>query len=290
MPATDSQPACASAPASSANLGPGFDCLAVALDIRCTVKAAPAEEWSVEHEQQTESIDPAEDAVLIAARLAVGEDRPLRLTVSSTIPVARGLGSSSAAHVAGALAAWRAHGEEHPRQRLYELVATVEGHPDNAAAAVYGGLVLCSPGGNVHRLPWNPSLRPLVAVPSVALATREARAVLPGAYRTDEVVRTSARVAALIAGLMVADEALLAEAAGDEIHESHRLASWPEVGRLMDVARSAGAAHAAWSGAGPSVIALVDAVRIESVTTALEQALEGEGRVLDPGVAPAGAV
>lgn len=280
----------ASAPASSANLGPGFDCLAVAIDLRCRVRARQASEWSVHHENLDGVIDPADDAVLAAAKVAVGDDRPLALSVSSDIPIARGLGSSSAAHVAGALAAWRAYGEDHPIHRLFEIVAAMEGHPDNAAAAVYGGLVLSTARGRVERLPWNPSLHPLIAVPDGALSTRAARAVLPEVYRADEVIRSVARMGALVAGILTADPVLLAEAAGDEIHESHRQAVWPEVAGVIGCARAAGAVHAAWSGAGPSVLALVTADRVDVVRSALETELGSGGRVLDPGVATAGAV
>jgi homoserine kinase len=161
----------ASAPASSANLGPAFDAMAVAVELRCNVTAELSEFWAVSHLGNDAPAPGADDAVLIAARAAVGGDRPLSLTVDNHIPLGRGLGSSSAAFAAGALAAWRAVGEEHPVERLFELVAELEGHPDNAAAAVYGGLVLAV-GNVVHRLPWNPALRLVVCVPSRPFAEK----------------------------------------------------------------------------------------------------------------------
>lgn len=278
----------ASAPASSANLGPGFDCLALALDIRCRVEAARASAWKVEHDGNQRHDGGEDDAVLAAAKKAVGEDTPLSLYVHNEIPIGRGLGSSAAAIAAGALAAWRAVGETHSRLRLFELVAAMEGHPDNAAAAVYGGLVLVA-GSEPRRLPWNPVWRPVLAVPDERLATNHARTALPAAYPIDVVVRSVARTAGLVAGLLSGDAELLAVAAGDELHEEPRRRIRPDVAELIAVARSAGAAHAAWSGAGPSVIAIVAVDQVEPVAESLRRHLSGRGIVLAPEVATVGA-
>lgn len=279
----------ASAPASSANLGPGFDVLGLALDIRCRVVAARTDAWSVLHHGEERPRPGAGDAVLDGAVLAAGSDRPLALEVYNEVPVGKGLGSSAAAFAAGVLAGWRAVGESHPAERLFELVTEFEGHPDNAAATVYGGLVIATSAG-VHRLPWNPRFRVVLAVPDDPYPTREARLVLPGVYPADAVVRTTARMGALVAGLMTGDEALLRDAGGDELHEAPRQRERPDVGALVEVARSAGAAHAAWSGAGPSVIAFVTADRVEPVVRALESRLGSAGTVSVPEIATEGAV
>jgi homoserine kinase len=279
----------ASAPASSANLGPAFDAMAVAVELRCRVDATLAGGWSVEHLGSDAPAAGSEDAVLIAARCAVGSDRPLALKVDNEIPLGRGLGSSSAAFAAGALAAWKAVGEQHPIERLFELVTELEGHPDNAAAAVYGGLVLAA-GPVVHRLPWNPMLRLVVAVPSLPFATKEARSVLPSAYPMEVVVRTIARTASLVAGLMTGDGEVLRSASGDELHEAPRGQIRPDSAGLISAALSAGAYHACWSGAGPSVLALCPAESVESVAQAMDRQLAGDGYVLKPEVATTGAV
>ncbi len=276
----------ASAPASSANLGPGFDVLALALELRCRVHATPSEEWLVEH-VGPERPQGSVDTVLLAAQQAVGADHPHHLTVDNAIPIGKGLGSSAAAATAGAVAAWRARGHEPADQQVFDLVAAMEDHPDNAAAAVYGGLVLCAHDGRVHRLPLHASLVPLVAVPDVTLATNEARAALPDRLERTMVVRSLGRLAALVAGLMTGDEQLLMAAAGDEIHEAPRNPLRPEVGKAVVAAREAGAAHAAWSGSGPAVVALVDPVRVVRVARALESAIAG-GRVLELKVAATG--
>lgn len=279
----------ASAPASSANLGPGFDVLALALEIRCTVEAEESDRWIVEHHTPQTPPPGAVDAVLAAARCAVGEDRPLRLQVENNVPIGKGLGSSSAAYAAGALAAWRTVGESHPDTRLFDLVCELEGHPDNAAAAVYGGMVLTC-NSQVHHLPWRDTLHPVVAVPDRGFPTRQARAVLPESYPAEVVVRTIGRTGLLIAGLLTGDQSMLQAAAGDEIHEAPRSRVRPEVAALIDRAREAGAAHASWSGAGPSVLALATADAVDEVEQALRKELEGEGVVLLPAVATTGTV
>lgn len=248
--------ATASAPATTANLGPAFDCVALALSPRCVVRARPSDEWLVEHNGR-HRITPGEtDGVVAAARRAVG-DRPLTLQVENGVPLARGLGSSAAAFVAGAAAALRAHGEDASPDRVFRIAAEMEGHADQAAAAVYGGLVLIPAEGRPLRLPIHPSVRPIVAVPVTRLPTARARAVLPDSYDRAVMIRSLGRVAALTAGLTTGDPELLAAAHGDEVHESWRNELSPEVAELMDVARRGGALHAARSGAGPSVVAFV---------------------------------
>lgn len=280
----------ASAPASSANLGPGFDCLAVALEIRCVVRAERAEGWSITHVGSASPPEGADDAVLLAAQRAVGVDSPLSLTVDNAVPIGRGLGSSSAAAAAGAVAAWRACDEEPSLHRAWEIAAEMDGHPDNAAAAVYGGLVLAAAGGAVHRLPWNVALHAVVAVPHEPFRTSEARRLLPAAYDAPVVSRSLARVAALVAGLVGGDTALLSEASGDEIHELPRQEVRPDVGELIEVARAAGAAHAAWSGAGPSMLALVQASGVDRIRISLERYLGDRGVVHTPRIATTGVI
>ncbi len=280
----------ASAPASSANLGPGFDCLALALELRCTVRAEPAPEWSVAHDGDHRIESGSDDSVLAAARRAVGVDRPLALTVTNSIPIGKGLGSSSAALAAGALAAWRAVGESHPTERLFDLVAEFEGHPDNAAAAVYGGLVLVDALGLPHRLPWNPRFAPLVLIPGESLSTRKARTVLPSSYTSGAVISSVARATSLIAGMLAGDPDLVRAAGGDEIHEAPRNVFVPEVAKRIRAALDAGALHAAWSGAGPSVIAIVETGDRDRVVDHLRSMLEESVEVTAPDVAVYGAV
>lgn len=258
-----------SAPASSANLGPGFDCLAVGLELRCTVTAEPSTEWSVEHRGQECPPPGSEDIVLVAAQKAIGDKQPLRLTVVNDIPIGRGLGSSAAASAAGAAVAWLTLNDDPDPRRVYHLVTEMEGHPDNAAAAVYGGLTLVPPNREPVRLPWHPSLHLVLAIPDQPLSTSLARAAVPEEVPIEVTVRSLGRMGALVAGLLTGDPVMLDVASGDELHEEPRGGIRPEVARLMNVARRAGAWHAAWSGAGPSVIALVEATAVARVARAL---------------------
>lgn len=260
----------ASAPATAANLGPGFDCIALALAPRTTVTAVVADRWHVDHKGEYEPPPAEADAVLTAARHAVG-DRPLSLSVKTEVPMGKGIGSSAAAYVAGIAAALRAVGEDAVPDRVFRHAAELEGHEDQVGAAVYGGLVVVPAEGLPIRLPLHPTLRPVVAVPDTRLPTRKARAVLPDSYPSETVIRSLGRMSTLTAGLITGDATLLASSHGDEIHEAPRADLSPEVGHMMEVARRAGALHAARSGAGPSVIAIASAETADRVARALEE-------------------
>ncbi len=272
----------ASAPASSGNLGPGFDVVAIALTLRCRVSAASAGAWSL----QSEGADQHSMALVRrAVEEAVPGSGPFAVTVRSDIPVGRGLGAS-AALVVGLVAAVRAAaGLPQDREEVLRVGGTVEGHPDNAAAAVHGGAVAVSVGGRVCSLEVHPSFRVLVAIPQAVLPTTVARAALADPVDTATAARTAARLAFLLEGLRRGDAGLLAEAAGDELHEKRRARLSPLTGRLVAAALQAGAAHAAWSGAGPSAVALVTARTVAEVRAAWEETLAGVGgMVLEPGL------
>ncbi len=270
--------ASASAPGSSANLGPGFDFLALALELRCWVTAAPSDKWSVPMEAS---------AIAAQVTTALGAEGPYEITIESDIPVGRGLGSSAALAVATGAAALLSRGIEPDNGALFRAAAAVDGHPDNAAASVYGGLVAVAAGAP-HRLELAPSLVPIIVVPNATLSTAEARAALPKTVPHAAAARSVARAAFLVEGLRTADPAALAAAADDELHEGPRASLSPQTVALMAAARTAGALHAAWSGAGPSVIALAERHSAEAVEAALRDAMADDGMVLQPGVAATG--
>lgn len=275
----------ASAPASSANLGPGFDVLALALEIRCRVFAEPSDDWSVDHGDGQRPDAHSDDAVLAGAKAAVGGEAALALKVDTEIPIGRGLGSSAAALAAGAGAALAARDGSVDVDHVFRIVAREEGHSDNAAAAVYGGLVLVCAGGEARRLPIHPGIRPVLAVPEGVFLTADARKAVADSVSREVAVRTAARISALVAGFLTGGAELFADAQGDEMHEAPRSLLRPDTAELVQRARDAGALHAAWSGSGPSVIALVE----PDTEARVVEALARPGvRVLTPDVATTG--
>lgn len=243
--------------------------------------AVPAETWSSEHVGRFSPPAEAPDAVLMAARAV--SSHPLSLTVDNDIPIGKGLGSSAAALVCGVAAALLASEGEAAPDRVYRVSAEMEGHADQVAAAVFGGLILIPAEGMPLRLPVHPTIRPLVAVPEAVLPTSLARQVVDESHPLERVVRSLSRMSALTAGLLTGDPKLLAAAHGDEIHEAPRAEMSPEVVALVDIARYAGALHAARSGAGPSVLALVTADTADAVRSAFERAgCEVVGGTIEP--------
>ncbi|MFP5377371.1 MAG: homoserine kinase [Acidimicrobiia bacterium] len=259
----------ARAPASSANLGPGFDTLALALALHVEVEVEEADALTVVAEGEGREL-PA-DASHLAARVATGvagHDR-LRIAVRSSIPVGRGLGSSAALAAAAAAAA----GASDP---LVVAVAS-DGHPDNAAAAVLGGLVAAATvdGAPVaRRLPLDPGLAFVVLVPERRLPTDEARRALPATVPHGDAAFNLGRLALLIAGL--ADRRLLVgQAAEDRLHQAQRAPLFPEAPALLDGLVGAGALASCWSGAGPSLLGVCEADSAEEVRAAGERLMAG---------------
>lgn len=271
----------ANAPASSANLGPGFDFLALALDLRCSVELEPADEWEIISDTVTD-----EGVAIIQAAAGAG---PFRVTISSEIPASRGLGSSAALAASVAAAASRSRGDEIDRGAIFALVQDIEGHPDNAGAATYGGLIAASEGGPMQ-LPMSDLLVPLVAVPQAELSTAAARAALPADVPHAMATRQAQRAALLIEALRTADAAAFGAARGEELHERHRAHLSPITGELIEAALAAGALHACWSGAGPSALALATAATEDAVSSAMSHVLEGAGRVARPAIDHSGVV
>ncbi len=261
----------ARAPASSANLGPGFDTLAVALECYVSVEVEPAPSLRVHSEGEGSGL--FDDASHLAARVAVevlGHDR-VAVTVRSQIPVARGLGSSAALAAAAAAAA----GAEDP----FAVAAAHDGHPENAAATVFGGLVAATTveGTAVHApLPLADELAFVAVVPERNLATPAARQALPETISRADAVFNLGRMGLLLAGL--ADPAyLVAGATADRIHQPARTALFPEAPALLRGLVDAGALAASWSGAGPALIGMVNVGSVEAVRSGAEAALAASG-------------
>jgi homoserine kinase len=268
------------APASSANLGPGFDALALALDLWNEIDIEPAD-------GETRVILIGNDAGLLEDRenLALTAMRflatrygntlpPVLITVRANVPVARGLGSSAAALVTGLVAGNRLLGLELSKNEIYAHAWTMEGHGDNVGAAVYGGAILAVPGiqeaiklsdGNTL------GLVGAVFIPEATGATWAARAALPGTVPHPDAAFNVATSSGLAVGLLTRNFAAISAGMHDRLHEPYRSRLFPHLTPMADAARQAGAVGACLSGAGPTILALTKPEVADGICAAFEE-------------------
>jgi homoserine kinase len=272
-------------PASSANLGPGFDTLGLALALYNEVTLEESDRVSVTVEGEGEQrLDRGPDNVVArGVRLAFeAAGHPFRGAVihcKNRIPLARGLGSSSAAWVGGLAGGNALLGCPLDRDTLLTLAARAEGHPDNVAAAILGGLtVACATDERTVAIavPISPVIRWVVLVPQTESATRKARAVLPASLPRADAVFNVQRVSLLLAALGTGRGDLLSLAMHDRLHQPYRLHLFPWMQAVQAAARDAGALGCVLSGAGPAMLAAVDGPSA-SVERAMEAALRACG-------------
>lgn len=273
-----------SAPASSGNLGPGFDVFGMALELRNSVKVKLGTgQVRITGEGADEL--PTDDTNLIARAFARSAGKSIAaaevdLHCTNRIPTARGLGSSTAAAACGLIAGWEVIEHEWDEDELNEALAELDGHPDNAAACAYGGVVLChdrpeTPEEHAHLdvIPLGAAdwLHMVAVIPARSLSTADARAVLPDTYDRRTAVQAVAGAALLAAGLVGGHVELLADALHtDVLHEPQRAALVPELAEVratLDTATSA--LGATLSGAGPTVLAWCEPDTFEQAAGAL---------------------
>jgi homoserine kinase len=288
-------------PATTANLGAGYDALAMALDLvnRVTVELLerPGVELTVEGEGAGTLVGDGHNRFVVAletgVRWALGE-RPegigWRVTMKNAIPLARGLGSSAAATVAGLVAA-DAFTEKLDDRRLLALACEIEGHPDNAAAALLGGFVVVTMvEGRPEAIRFDVprALRAVVFIPQRSLATSAMRASLPHGVPHRDAVFNVGRAALTVAGIASGHYEVLRAGTEDRLHEPYRAAAYPELPHLVRAARDAGALGACLSGAGSSVIAFGDSMsRLADIQQAFagaaaDQEISGAIEILAP--------
>ena len=263
-------------PATIANLGPGFDALGLAVSLYCEARAIAGEADSFIYNGDPSAFgaDNLMHAGWREAHRVMGLPAPnVQLSCHNQIPLARGLGSSSAALVAGAALADAVQGGRLGRGGVLRLCAALEGHPDNVAPAVLGGFttsVMVAEELSSAQFDLSPEIAVLVAVPDFELKTAQAREALPALYSRADMVFNLSRSALWVAAVATGKYALLREACRDRVHQPYRARFVPNLELIIDRALEAGALAAFLNGAGPSIGALVDGESRAAVTAVLE--------------------
>ena len=235
-------------PASSANLGPGYDSLAAALSLGLELDVEETGQFSVE--TGVPGLPTDRSNLCVRAFEALHPADGLSFRIRSEIPPAAGLGSSAAAIVAGLCAADHMYELDAP---LFEVARGLEGHPDNVAAALYGGFVVCA-GGEPARFDPPPGLEGVIAIPPGAVPTAQARAALPDQVPVADAVHNVAHAALLVLGLANDDFSLIGRGLSDRLHQDRRAHLYPRSMELAGKAEELGAVGATISGAGPTVL------------------------------------
>jgi len=265
------------APASSANLGAGYDCIGVALGLMNRIEvevrgwSRGEVELSVDGEGSGELAADGTNRCVQGIQAALREVRGelpegigWRIEMHNEIPLARGLGSSAAATVAGLVAGNALLGEPLTSADLLRLATAIEGHPDNAAAALLGGFTVSAPiDGAVEALRFDAprDLRAVLFIPDLRLPTADMRAALPAKVPLVDAVANLTRVAVGVAGMATGRSDLLRVLTVDRLHEQYRAKIYPQMPQLIEAARGAGAIGACLSGAGSTILAFSDSVR-----------------------------
>jgi homoserine kinase len=276
-------------PATSANLGPGFDCLGIALNLELSVVMTPSASDEFRYSGEGTITETADNLIHTGFQEAFrrsGNKFPrATFTVENPIPLARGLGSSSAALISGAAIANHMLGNHLGREGVFQLTAELEGHPDNVAPATFGGFAVSTKSSNSSYLSRclsiPPNWRLLFGVPAFELATTKAREVLPDQYSRDATVLTAGRVALWTLAVATDDPSLLRTASQDDLHEPYRQSLIPGFMQTKQELYDQGAYAAFLSGGGPSIGAVCDDSTAPNCKTVLSDFVGTTGRVYD---------
>ena len=274
-------------PATTANIGPGFDCLGAALNLYNSFHFKPFTPLS-DSDPFRISIAGAE-----ASRVNAGANNlvyrsflkcyeqigtsppPVEINIKLGVPLSRGLGSSSTAIVGGIMGANVLAGSPLDDMALAQLANEIEGHPDNVIPALFGGLRLATIANGrlqVCDLPWHESVMPVVIIPEFELSTADARRVLPAKYSRADAVFNTAHIALLLRGIATGNGDWIAGGMGDRIHQPYRKKLIPNYDNVRRAAMQAGAWGLVISGAGPTLLALTSKGAEEGVRAAMEEA------------------
>ena len=287
--------ASATVPATTANLGPGFDCIGAALtlynqfDFVCREELdAPPVTIKVPGSQSSLISKDKSNLVYQAfSRLYqhLDQDPPsIEITIKMSIPLARGLGSSATAIIGGLLGANQLAGTPLDDPEILQLAIAIEGHPDNIVPALLGGCRLAAASQNeagtswqICDVAWNESIIPTIAVPNFALSTEKARSVLPFEVSRSDAIFNISRLGLLLRGLEKGEEKWLRTALQDKIHQPYRQILIPGYKAVQKAAMEAGAYGMVISGAGPSLLALAHFQKAKEVAAAMSEAWNAEG-------------
>ncbi|MFM7653575.1 MAG: homoserine kinase [Vulcanococcus sp.] len=278
-------------PATTANLGPGFDCLGAALELnnrfamRCIEGDGERFELIIEGSEGSHLRGGPDNLVYRAAQRVwkeAGEDPiAVEARVRLAVPPARGLGSSATAIVAGLIGANALIGEPLSREKLLELAIDIEGHPDNVVPSLLGGLCMTAKAAShrwrVVRCEWSHEVVPVVAIPGIRLSTSEARRVMPKMISIPDAVTNLGSLTLLLQGLRTGNGDLIADGMHDRIHEPYRWGLIQGGRQVRQAAIDAGAWGCVISGAGPSILALSNLENAAAVSRAMVRTWESEG-------------
>ncbi|MDQ3103180.1 MAG: homoserine kinase [Actinomycetota bacterium] len=263
-------------PASSANLGPGYDVLGAALELELELEVS--EEGSFSVDPGGLPVSTGRDNLIVRAfeRLHPADD--IAFALAGNIPLGRGLGSSAAAIVAGLLAADHLYELGHSRESIFRLATEIEGHPDNVAAALFGGIAVCGPAGVLAKeSPPDPielgsgiesrsdasmpalltppeGVEAILVISGEAISTEAARAAMPGEVPLADAVHNVGAAAQLVLGIERSDLTLIERGLADRVHQPYRSGLYPRSMEIVEAAPALGAIGATISGAGPTVL------------------------------------
>jgi homoserine kinase len=277
-------------PASSANLGPGYDVLAAALSLNLELEVSEAGEFAVDAGGLPVSEGPDNLCVRAFERLHSADG--LRFEIRSEVPLAAGLGSSAAAIVAGLMAAEHLYELALEREDLLATAAEIEGHADNVAAALYGGFVICShEDGRPEAVRFDPpeGVEAVVVVPKQQISTEEARRAIPAQVALGDAIANVAAASTLVLGIQRSDLTLIARGLADRLHQPRRAKLYHRSMELIEQAEEVGAIGATISGAGPSVLFWTFWQNTGKVMAGLQERVAGWAEVVRTPFSPLGA-
>ncbi len=276
-------------PASSANLGPGYDVLAAAVSLYLELEVEETGEFSLDPGGL--DVSTGRDNLIVRAFETLHPADGISFRLKSAIPLARGLGSSAAAIVAGLFAADHLFELALTKEEMLAKATELEGHPDNVAAAIYGGFVICGGGASPSAARFDPpgGLEGIGVIPSKEVSTERAREAIPGEVPLADAVANVSAASRLVLGLQTADLDLVAAGLADRLHQDRRRELYPRSMDLVDDAAELGALGATISGAGPTVLVWTTWQEAGHVAEALEQRCAGWAEVRRLPFSPHGA-